>query len=41
MVTVSKNYLPAVAGVAVVREHLLRLQFSVGTVGDVDFTTEH
>lgn len=31
-------YLPAVAGVAVIGEHRLRLLFDDGTVGDVDFS---
>lgn len=37
----SEKYLPVVVGVAVVGEHLLRLLFSDGTVGDVDFSAEH
>lgn len=32
--------LAAVAGVAVLRDHLLRLLFDDGTVGDVDFSNE-
>jgi hypothetical protein len=32
----SETYLPVVTGVAVVGEHVLRLLFSDGTVGDVD-----
>jgi hypothetical protein len=36
----SEEYLPAVVGVAVLGDHLLRLLFSDGTVGDVDFTGE-
>ena len=36
----SENYLPVVAGVAVVGDHVLRLLFSDGTVGDVDFSAE-
>jgi len=39
-VTVSETYLPVVAGVAVVGDHLLRLLFSDGTAGDVDFSAE-
>jgi hypothetical protein len=31
-------YLPAIAGVAVVRDHCLRLLFDNGTVGDVDLS---
>jgi Protein of unknown function (DUF2442) len=38
--TVSENYLPVVVGVAVVGEHVLRLLFSDGTAGDVDFSAE-
>lgn len=34
------GYLPAVAGAAVVGDHQLRLLFSDGTVGDVDFSAE-
>jgi hypothetical protein len=37
---VSENYLPVVVGVAVVGDHLLRLLFSDGTAGDVDFSAE-
>ena len=37
----SEKYLPVVVGVAVVGEHVLRLLFSDGTVGDVDFSCEH
>jgi hypothetical protein len=40
MATVSENYLPVVAGAAVVGDHVLRLLFSDGTVGDVDFSAE-
>lgn len=32
-------YLPAVAGVAVVGQHRLRLLFDDGTVGDIDFSS--
>lgn len=39
--SVSENYLPVVTGVAVVGEHVLRLLFSDGTAGDVDFTGQH
>jgi uncharacterized protein DUF2442 len=41
MVSVSENYLPVVVGAAVVGDHVLRLLFSDGTVGDVDFSGEH
>jgi hypothetical protein len=37
---VSENYLPVVAGVAVVGDRVLRLLFSDGTTGDVDFSAE-
>jgi hypothetical protein len=37
---VSENYLPVVAGVAVVGDHVLRLLFSDGTAGDADFSAE-
>jgi hypothetical protein len=37
---VSENYLPIVVGVAVVGDQLLRLLFSDGTAGDVDFSAE-
>jgi hypothetical protein len=37
---VSVTYLPVVAGVAVVRDHVLRLLFTDGTAGDVDFSVE-
>jgi hypothetical protein len=40
MVSVSENYLPVVVGAAVVGDHVLRLLFSDGTVGDVDFSGE-
>ena len=36
----SEKYLPVVAGVAVVGDHLLRLLFTDGTAGDVDFSAE-
>jgi Protein of unknown function (DUF2442) len=35
-----ENYLPVVAGAAVVGDHVLRLLFSDGTVGDIDFSAE-
>jgi hypothetical protein len=37
---VTETYLPSVVGVAVVGDHMLRLLFSDGTVGDVDFSAE-
>lgn len=40
MRTVSEKYLPAVVGVAVLGDHVLRLLFIDGTVGDVDFSGE-
>jgi hypothetical protein len=40
MKSVSESYLPAVVGVAVVGDHVLRLLFSNGTVGDADFSAE-
>jgi hypothetical protein len=40
MVTMSEKYLPVVAGVAVVADHVLRLLFRDGTAGDVDFSAE-
>jgi hypothetical protein len=40
MVRVSEEYLPVVVGAAVVGDHVLRLLFSDGTVGDVDFSAE-
>jgi hypothetical protein len=36
----SETYLPVVTGVAVIGEHVLRLLFSDGTVGDVDLSAE-
>ena len=36
----SENYLPVVVGVAVVGDHILRLLFSDGMVGDIDFSAE-
>ena len=41
MTSVSEAYLPIVSGVAVVGDHMLRLLFNDGTVGDVDFSAEH
>lgn len=35
-----ENYLPVVVGAAVVGDHVLRLLFSDGTVGDVDFSSK-
>ena len=40
MANVSENYLPVVTGVAVVGDHVLRILFSDGTVGDVDLSAE-
>jgi hypothetical protein len=40
MKIVDENYLPVVVGVAVVGDHVLRLLFSDGTAGDVDFSGE-
>lgn len=37
----SETYLRVVTGVAVIGDHVLRLLFSDGTVGDVDFSAEH
>src|SRR5215470_5568347 len=37
---VDENYLPVVVGAAVVGDHVLRLLFSDGAVGDVDFSSE-
>jgi hypothetical protein len=36
----SENYLPVVVGAAVVGDHVLRLLFSDGTVGDIVFSAE-
>jgi hypothetical protein len=36
----SETYLPVVVGVAVVGDRVLRLLFSDGTAGDVDFSDE-
>jgi hypothetical protein len=40
MKIVDENYLPVVVGVAVVGDRVLRLLFSDGTAGDVDFSGE-
>jgi len=40
MEIVDENYLPVVVGVAVVGDRALRLLFSDGTVGDVDFSAQ-
>lgn len=40
MDSMSEIYLPSVVGVAVVGDHVLRLLFSDGSVGDVDFSAE-
>src|SRR5581483_9375983 len=40
MEIVDENYLPVVVGVAVVGDRVLRLLFSDGTAGDVDFSAE-
>ena len=36
----SETYLPVVTGVAVIGDHVLRLLFSDGMVGDVDLSAE-
>ena len=36
----SENYLPVVVGAAVVGDHVLRLLFSDGVVGDIDFSAK-
>lgn len=36
----SENYLPVVVGAVVVGDRVLRLLFSDGTVGDIDFSAE-
>lgn len=36
----SENYLPVITGVAVVGDRVLRLLFSDGSAGDVDFSAE-
>ena len=38
--SMSENYLPVVVGAAVVGDHTLRLLFSDGAVGDIDFSAE-
>ena len=40
MTFVSGTYLPVIVGAAVIRDHVLRLLFDDGTVGDVDFSVE-
>jgi hypothetical protein len=40
MSAMSEKYLPVVAGVAVVGDHVLLLLFSDVTAGDVDFSAE-
>jgi hypothetical protein len=40
MARVMEKYHPVVVGAAVVGDHVLRLLFSDGTVGDVDFSAE-
>jgi len=40
MKIVEENFLPVVVGVAVVGDRVLRLLFSDGTVGDIDFSAE-
>ena len=40
MEPVDEIYLPVGVGVAVVGDHALRLLFSDGTVGDVDFSAQ-
>jgi hypothetical protein len=40
MAGVTASYLPTVVGAAVLRDHVLRLLFDDGTVGDVDFSAE-
>jgi len=37
---VNETYLPVVTGVAVIGDHVLRLLFSDGMVGDVDLSAE-
>jgi hypothetical protein len=38
--SVEAGYLPVVTGVAVLADHVLRLLFDDGTVGDVDLSSE-
>ncbi len=40
MYSMNGTYLPVVVGVAALRDHVLRLLFDDGTVGDVDFSAE-
>ena len=40
MAGVTGIYLPTVVGAAVLRDHVLRLLFDDGIVGDVDFSAE-
>jgi hypothetical protein len=40
MKDMSETYLPVITGVAVVGDRMLRLLFSDGTAGDVDFSAE-
>jgi Protein of unknown function (DUF2442) len=40
LLIMSETYLPVVTGVAVIGDHVLRLLFSDGTVGDVDLSAE-
>jgi len=40
MKNMSENYLPVVVGAVVIGDHRLRLLFSDGSVGDVDFSAQ-
>lgn len=40
MASVGATYLPVVVGAVAIRDHVLRLLFDDGTVGDVDFSAE-
>lgn len=40
MTFVSVTYLPVIVGAVVIRDHVLRLLFNDGTVGDVDLSNE-
>jgi Protein of unknown function (DUF2442) len=40
LLIMSETYLPVVTGVAVIGDHVLRLLFSDGTVGDVDLSAQ-
>ena len=40
MAFVSVTYLPVIVGAVVIRDHVLRLLFNDGTVGDVDLSDE-